>query len=131
MGSAALLRAAAELERPLDAVIVDSGFASALDLTDSILAAFPAPLRPCLTLPGVPLASLHAGCWLPEVRPEDRIGLIRAPVLIVHSRRDALIPFAHGLRLHERAAGRNPCCWQTPTGTAVSCPARKSSTCVR
>jgi pimeloyl-ACP methyl ester carboxylesterase len=104
MGSAALVRAAAELDRPLDGIIVDSGFASVLELTDSILVTFPAPVRPLLTLPGVPLASLHAGCWLPDVRPVDCIGKIRAPILIVHSRHDPLIPCEHGVRLYEAAS---------------------------
>ena len=53
----------------------------------------------------MPLASLHAGCWLPDVRPEERIGQVRAPVLVVHSRRDPLIPAEHGVRLHGRAGG--------------------------
>ncbi|MFO0966723.1 MAG: alpha/beta fold hydrolase [Gemmataceae bacterium] len=103
MGSAALLRAAAELERPFDAVIVDSGFAAATDLTDSILVFFPAPLRPCLTGLGVPLASLHAGCWLPDCRPEDCMSRLRAPVLIAHGRGDPLIPSDHARRLYEHA----------------------------
>jgi pimeloyl-ACP methyl ester carboxylesterase len=104
MGSAALLRAAADLDQPLHALIIDSGFASAVELTDSILAAFPAPTRPPLTLVGVPLASLHAGCWLPDVRPVDCIGAVRAPVLVVHSRQDPLIPVHHGERLFQSAA---------------------------
>jgi pimeloyl-ACP methyl ester carboxylesterase len=104
MGSAALVRAAADLEKPLDALILDSGFASALELTDSILTNFPAPVRPPLVLLGVPLASLHAGCRLPDVRPIDRIGSVRAPVLIVHSRHDPLIPCEHSIRLYEQAA---------------------------
>jgi uncharacterized protein len=103
MGSAALVRAAADLDKPLDALILDSGFASALELTDSILTSFPAPVRPPLVLLGVPLASLHAGCWLPDVRPVDRIGSVRAPVLIVHSRLDPLIPCEHSIRLYEHA----------------------------
>src|SRR5262249_23127655 len=37
MGSSGLIYAAAEVDPPLDGVIVDSGFASASDLTDSVL----------------------------------------------------------------------------------------------
>jgi pimeloyl-ACP methyl ester carboxylesterase len=105
MGAAALLRAAAEVEQPLDAVIVDSGFASAMDLTDNLLRTFPAPLRPCLTLPGIPLASLHAGCWLPHVRPVDCVSRLRAPILVIHSRHDGLIPSEHAQRLYDAATG--------------------------
>jgi pimeloyl-ACP methyl ester carboxylesterase len=104
MGAASLTLAAAEAEPPLKAVILDSGFARAAELTDSVLAAFPDAVRPWLTLPGIPLASLHAGCWLPGVRPVDRIGALRAPVLIIHAAGDLLIPPAHAQRLYERAA---------------------------
>ena len=34
----------------------------------------------------------------------DKIGLIRCPKLIVHSRTDEIIPFEHGLNLYEKAA---------------------------
>lgn len=33
----------------------------------------------------------------------DRIGVLRAPVLILHGARDSLVPVAHGHRLHEGA----------------------------
>lgn len=104
MGSSALIRAAAAVEPPFDAVIIDSGFASAVELTDSVLRIFPAAVRPWLTTPGVPLASLEAGCRLPEVRPIDQVDHLRAPVLFVHARDDEIIPVAHGQRLYERAA---------------------------
>jgi alpha-beta hydrolase superfamily lysophospholipase len=103
MGSAALTRAAAEIEPPLDAVIIDSGFASAVELTDWVLRIFPGPVRPLLTTPGLPIASLEAGCWLPDLRPEDDIDRLRAPVLIVHARGDTMIPVSHAERLFHRA----------------------------
>jgi fermentation-respiration switch protein FrsA (DUF1100 family) len=103
MGSAALTRAAAEIEPPLHAVVIDSGFASAVELTDWVLRFFPGPVRPLLTTPGLPLASLEAGCWLPDLRPEDDVDQLRAPVLIVHARGDMLIPVSHAERLYQRA----------------------------
>ncbi len=115
MGASALTLAAAEVDPPLKAVILDSGFASALDLTDSVLGVFPEVIRPWLTLPGIPLASLHASCWLPGVRPVDCVGALRAPVLIIHAGGDPLIPPAHAQRLYESA--REPkTLWITPFG---------------
>ena len=104
MGTSALVLAAAELERPLDAVLLDSGFASAIDLTDNVLGFIPAAVRPWLTTLGIPLASLHAGCHLPDVLPEDCIARIRAPVILTHFEHDPLIPAAHAARLFARAA---------------------------
>jgi fermentation-respiration switch protein FrsA (DUF1100 family) len=115
MGASALTLAAADIEPPLKAVILDSGFASALDLTDSVLGAFPAVVRPWLTLLGVPLASLHAGCWLPGVRPVDRIASLRAPVLIIHAGEDRLIPPFHAERLYQSAVEPKTL-WSTPSG---------------
>ncbi len=104
MGSSGLIAAAAEVEPPLAGVIIDSGFASASELTDSILRVVPEPLRSGLAGVGMPVASLHAGCWLPDVRPVEQIGRLRAPVLFIHARGDDMIPVAQGLRLHEQAA---------------------------
>lgn len=115
MGSSGLLAAASEIDPPLDGIILDSAFASVTDLTDGILFAVPGPLRPCLTLPGLPLASFTADCTLADVRPVDRIGAIRAPVLIIHARNDALVPVDHANRLHESAVAPKTL-WVTDTG---------------
>lgn len=103
MGASALIHGAAEIEQPFDALILDSSFAAALDMTDSILKAIPSSLRVCFTTTGVPLASLHAGCWMDDVRPEDRVADVRCPVLIVHSTSDGLIPVSHAHRVHAQA----------------------------
>lgn len=114
MGSASLIRAAGEVEPPLDAVLLDSGFTTALELTSNVLAAFPDCVHPMLIAPGIPLASLHAGCPLRDVRPIDQISHLRAPVFFIHSRGDRLIPVAHSERLHEMA--REPkAIWTTAT----------------
>jgi fermentation-respiration switch protein FrsA (DUF1100 family) len=103
MGAAALLLGAADAEPPFDALIFDSSFAAAVDLADKLVQFLPAPLRPLLIAPGVPLASLHCGCDLAAIRPVDAIDRVRAPVLIIHAQIDPLIPSEHAQRLYERA----------------------------
>lgn len=48
------------------------------------------------------------GRWLSHLKLDTRAGLARArcPVLVIHSRDDEIIPFAHGEALHAAAAGR-------------------------
>ena len=103
MGSSALVLAAAELEPPFDAIIVDSGFAAATDLADNVLGQFPAAIRPAMSAIGIPMASLEAGFDLWEVRPVDCIGKVRSRVLIVHATGDGLIPVAQARRMYEQA----------------------------
>lgn len=103
LGSSALVRAAVETEPPFDALIIDSGFTAAVDMTDGVLRIFPPLVRPLLAAPGIPLASLEAGCRLTEVRAIDQIQDVRAPVLFIHARGDDMIPVEHGRRLYERA----------------------------
>jgi fermentation-respiration switch protein FrsA (DUF1100 family) len=103
LGSSALIRAAVEVEPPFDGLIIDSGFTSAVEMTDGVLRIFPPVVRPWLVTPGIPLASLEAGCRLTEVRSIDQIQDIRCPVLFIHARGDEMIPVSHGQRLFERA----------------------------
>lgn len=103
MGSAALIRAAAELNPPLDALIIDSAFTNAVELTDSILRPFPSYVRPLITKPGIPLACLLAGCWIPDVRPIDVIARVRATLLIIHAEGDPMIASDHARRLYDAA----------------------------
>lgn len=105
MGSSALLQAAAEASPPFDGIIVDSAFASAIELTDNILADFPGGLRPYMSTCGVPIASLHAGCCLENVRPIDSVSHITSPILFIHAKDDMLIPVSHAERLRRQAAG--------------------------
>jgi pimeloyl-ACP methyl ester carboxylesterase len=105
MGSSALLQAAAEASPPFDGVIVDSAFASATELTDNILADFPGALRPYMGTCGVPIASLHAGCWLPDVKPIDSAAQIVSPILFIHAKDDTLIPVSHTERLVQVVRG--------------------------
>lgn len=48
------------------------------------------------------------GRWMTHLRLDTRAELARArcPVLVIHSRDDEIIPFAHGEALHAAAAGR-------------------------
>ena len=104
MGAASLTGAAARVEPPLDAVVLDSGFAAAGELADSYLGWLPHCLRPILMVPGMPLLSLDAGCRLDDVRPIESIGRLRAPVLVIHSRDDRLVPVEHAERLYAAAS---------------------------
>jgi len=103
MGSAALIRAAAEVDPPLDGIIVDSSFASAQDLTNRVLSQYPSAVRPFIAGPGVPLACLHAGCWLPDVRPIDDIARVRAPLLMIHDQGDDLMILENAQKLFNQA----------------------------
>lgn len=115
MGSSGLIGAAAKVTPPLHAVVVDSAFARAVELTDQVLAKFPAFTRPLISGPGVLFASLETGCWLPAVRPEEWVAGLRCPVLVIHAEADELIPAEHARRLHRRAADPKGL-WVTRTG---------------
>ncbi len=114
MGAAALIGAAAEVAEPFDAIILDSGFASAVELTDQVLHPVPDAVRPYLAGVGIPLASLDSGCWLADVRPETKIARLRGPVLIIHAEEDPLIPANHALRLYGQAL-QPKTLWLAPT----------------
>lgn len=103
MGCGALILAAADVEPPLQGLILDSGMANVLELTDNILTIFPQAVRPWLTGLGVPIASWHAACSLEDLCPELHIARVRAPVLVIHSLSDRLIPPQHGQRLYDHA----------------------------
>ncbi len=104
MGSSALVLAAAELNPPFDAIIIDSGFAAATDLADKVLGQFPAFIRPAMSAVGIPMASLEADCDLRCVRPVDAIGAASCRVLIVHATGDGLIPLTQAKRMYEKAS---------------------------
>jgi len=74
-------------ERELAAVIVESAFTSVPDLAAELYPIY--PVR-----------------WLARLNYDTRAGLARsqAPVLVIHSPEDEIIPFAHGERLYDAAA---------------------------
>lgn len=108
MGGAALMAAAGDDSpegRAIDAVAVLSTFdhfsAVADDLTENYLIA---PIGWLARHVGVPMASALAGCNLEAFSPAlaaDRIA--PRPIMVIHGRGDALIPFDTGVRLFERA----------------------------
>lgn len=116
MGAASLIHGSTQLEKPLDLLILDSSLASAAELADGVVASFPRALRPLVIAPGLLLASLHAGCWLPGVRPEEWISSVRAPVYIIHGQTDGMIPLAHGKRLFARAVQPKDFWWSPVPG---------------
>lgn len=85
LGGAVALAVAAE--RPVAGVVVQSGFASGSSMA----------LR---LYPWLPLTALLARG---SFRNVDRLREIDAPLLLVHGRRDRIIPFAEGRRLEQAA----------------------------
>lgn len=129
MGAGSLVRAAAEVEPPLDGLVLDSGFASAVELTDHVLRAYPASLRPYLTSVGLPFASLHAGCWLGDLRPVAQIADVRArahhpcPRRRAHSRRTCATPVRQRGRAQDFVDYRPGGAWQRFRLGAAGIPA--------
>lgn len=72
-------------EQPVARVVLESPFTSAVDIAAS--AYFFVPVR-----------------WLmkDQFRSDQRIGKVRAPVLVLHGDRDDVVPIAYGERLYER-----------------------------
>lgn len=100
LGGAVAIMAAAGNDR-VTAVVTDSAFAS---LEDMIGAYYP--------LPGLLGHAFTAGAgWLARrlrlggPGPEQAVGHLRAPLLLIHARRDTLVPATHARRLQRRAGG--------------------------
>lgn len=85
LGSAVALAVAAD--RPVAGIVVQSGFSTASSMALRIY-------------PWMPLTALLARGSFPNL---DRLQQISAPLLIVHGRRDKIVPFAEGKRLHSAA----------------------------
>ncbi|MDB5326233.1 MAG: prolyl oligopeptidase family protein [Phycisphaerales bacterium] len=104
LGGAALLAAAAADPR-IDGVAVLSTYSSLPDeLNDVSHRNFIPPFSWLVRCFGLPLASLHVGVNLSEVRPMDDVRkLWPRPVLIVHGTDDEIIPFAQGQRIFDAA----------------------------
>jgi uncharacterized protein len=100
LGAAVLADVAADLEPPLDGLILDSGFTATADMDHSL----PTFFRGWLLTIGLPIADWNAGCPITDFRPVDSIGRARAPVVFLHSRYDWITPAEHSVRLYERAA---------------------------
>ncbi len=99
LGAALLADVAADVEPPLDGLILDSGFTSTAEMAHSI----PLFFRGWLLTVGLPIANWDAGCSITDFHPVESIGRIRAPVVVFHSLHDSITPADHSLRLYERA----------------------------
>lgn len=73
--------------RPPAALIIESGFTSVPDIGKNIYPWLPVKL----------IAKFHYATI-------DKIGSIKCPKLIVHSRKDEVVPFEHGRMLYEKAS---------------------------
>lgn len=104
LGGAALLAAAAADPR-IDGVAVLSTYASLPDeLNDVTRRNFVPPFGWLVRYFGLPLASLHVGVDLHDIRPIDDVRkLWPRPVLIVHGTDDEIIPFVQGQRIFDAA----------------------------
>lgn len=103
LSTAGLVLAASRVDPPLDGLVLDSAFPAPVELTDGVLWYIPGPLRRLLLVPGLPLASLEAGCWLPSVRPSEAVRRVRAPIWLAHAERDPLIPLEKGRAMYDAA----------------------------
>lgn len=95
LGSGVAVRLATEVE--VGAVVLEAPFTAAVDVAAE-------------RMPWLPVRLL----MLDQFRSRERIGQVRAPVLIVHGDRDSVIPFAHGERLF--ALAREPKAFERMAG---------------
>jgi fermentation-respiration switch protein FrsA (DUF1100 family) len=100
LGAAVLADVGAEVDPPLDGLILDSGFTSTGEMAHSL----PQFFRGWLLTVGLPIANWNAGCSITDFQPVTSIASVRAPVLLVHSLHDRITPAEHSVRLFERAA---------------------------
>jgi dipeptidyl aminopeptidase/acylaminoacyl peptidase len=102
MGAAVALMAAPNIPE-IKAVVSESSYAQ-LDLMAPLLFQFPLLRHPLAWLTGL-WARLFLGINLKKVSPKDSAKNLKIPVLIVHSKRDNLIPFDHAKLLQEALKG--------------------------
>lgn len=51
-----------------------------------------------------------------KFRNIDKIGRVICPVLVIHGRRDGVVPFSHGQQLYDAAKGQKQCLWIDTAG---------------
>lgn len=103
MGAVAAILAAAE-ERRIRVLVLDSPFADLPSVLDRVLAGRylpPVLVRPLL----LRFAGWRAGYDPGEIRPEEAIRRVAAPILLLHGEDDALVPIEHARRLSAAAEG--------------------------
>jgi len=106
LGAAAMIAAAAE-GADVDALVIYATYADLGDLAKDVCdRRFPWPVNYVGRYLAVPLASAHAGTNLEAFAPVGMMGRIAPrPVMIVHGKRDEIIPVENGRRLFEAARG--------------------------
>lgn len=94
LGAGSAIEAAADDPAALDAIVADGAFADMRDLLDRHFARLTG--LPGWLLPGgVVMTRLLHGTDLNAVKPAERAGGLRAPLLLIHSDGDRLIPRTH------------------------------------
>ena len=99
-GSSALL--AASMDRRVRAVVSCSAFADPRTITADLLRRFYVPIWPFLALVCT-FIERWLGTTMEDVAPENRIGQIEVPLLLLHGEHDRFIPPAHAARLYAMA----------------------------
>jgi dipeptidyl aminopeptidase/acylaminoacyl peptidase len=103
MGAAAALFLAADDAR-VKALVLDSPYADLTEVVDRALASYSTPLlifRP----PLLAVAGWRAHYAPDSVRPIDAVRKIKAPILLFHGDRDAIVPYSDAARFRSLAAG--------------------------
>lgn len=112
LGGAVAIPSVAEEQPPLNALIVESSFSSYRRVARKKVGEF------WLAWPFQwPLSFLVSTNW----QPEDYIGKITSPVLIIHGNRDAVVPFENGQILFSLLTTKEKDFWEVPGGG--HCPA--------
>jgi pimeloyl-ACP methyl ester carboxylesterase len=103
MGAAAALFLAADDAR-VKALVLDSPYADLTEIVDRTLAGVSPPLlilRPIL----LRVAGWRAHYDPGSVRPIDAVRKVKAPILLFHGEKDALVPYADALRFKALSGG--------------------------
>lgn len=105
MGGAAAIVAASDEPR-IGAVVSSSAFADIVSLTRRTLRSFHVPRWPFLWLVGR-IVETHLQATMIDLSPQNRIGQIRAPVLLLHGADDEQIPPSDMAALYSNANHAN------------------------
>jgi dipeptidyl aminopeptidase/acylaminoacyl peptidase len=103
MGAAAALFLAADDAR-VKALVLDSPYADLTEVVDRALASYSTPLlifRP----PLLAVAGWRAHYAPGSVRPIDAVRKIKAPILLFHGDKDAIVPYSDAARFKSLSAG--------------------------
>ena len=105
MGGATAILSAAE-EPAICALVVDSPYAKVSELIakETARKTFIPELISPMFIPGVKvMTSVVYGIHLAEMVPEEVVKLLPYPIMVIHGKADTMIPFNHGVRVHQAA----------------------------